>query len=327
MVSNKPLFTVLLPVYNAEAYLRKAVDSVLCQTLPNFEFLIIDDGSTDASRSILDEYARKDKRIRLISRPNKGFVETLKEGTTEARADLIARMDADDIALPNRFELQYKFLDSHKAYGIVGCQIRPIDLEGEQGVIDPRPTTDTNLKLFLAYGCALSGPTVMYRKKLIQDVGGFKKSAWPAEDYDCWVRLLETRPQAKIYNLPEVLYLYRSTPDGISFTNKVSQIQKTIDMGNRHRAALIAGRQSFLSEEIHKGWFADIEHIPDPEAREQLKRIYFTIQAWLRNDVAKSNRFKSYILKLRLVRLTKKYNPENLPYVYNQEKSHSFPAE
>lgn len=102
-----PEISVLLPVYNAAHFIEKAIISILTQTMKNFEFIIINDGSTDSSGEILQKFAHKDIRIRLVQRPNKGLIATLNEGLALARSPLIARMDADDIAFPGRLEIQY----------------------------------------------------------------------------------------------------------------------------------------------------------------------------------------------------------------------------
>ena len=113
MTSDPPLVSVCMPVYNATRYLAEAVESILGQTFRDFEFLITDDGSTDRSLAILKRYAAQDARIRLWSRPNAGYVVRLNEMLHQARGDLIARMDADDVALPERFARQVEFLRSH----------------------------------------------------------------------------------------------------------------------------------------------------------------------------------------------------------------------
>jgi len=323
--TTSPKLTILLPVYNAGTFLAEAIDSILQQTFKNFELLIINDGSSDESLSIINKFASKDSRVRVISRENKGFIATLQEGIAIAKSDLIARMDADDIALPTRLEKQYAYMSNHPECMVVGCQLQIIDETGKKLHIDPRPTTNMNLRLFLAYGCALSGPTVIFRKAILESVGGFDKNELPAEDYACWVKLAEKYPDNTLINLPEVLYLYRETSTGISLSNKNIQIQKTIDIGRAYRLSMIKRGWKFLSKDIHKGWISDIDHITDYEAREQLIRIYFTIQTWFRHDV--SNIFIRYLLKARLINLTKRYNPNNTPYIYNQPNQHTFPED
>ena len=122
--------SVLLPLYNGEAYIREAVESVLAQTRRDFELLILDDGSRDGSLAIVQEIARRDPRVRLISRENRGLTETLNELLAAARGEFVARMDADDVCLPDRFERQVAFLDAHPEVVCVGGDPVMIDERG-----------------------------------------------------------------------------------------------------------------------------------------------------------------------------------------------------
>ena len=326
-MANKPLFTVLMPVYNAGAYLEEAIESILSQTIHDFEFLIINDGSTDDSIEIINKYAVKDTRIRVIDRPNKGFVATLEEGLKHASTAIVARMDADDVSLPNRLEEQYTFLLKNHDYSIVGCQVQIIDEKNIRKHIDPRPSNDHGLKLFLGYGCALSGPTVMFKKEAIDGVGGFDANAWPAEDYDCWTRIIITNPDTKIYLLPDVLYLYRENSQGISLNNKHKQIQKTIEIGDGYRKKILEMRWKHLTYRSYKQWFDDLYKIDDLDAREKLKRIYFITQIWFINDLRKASRSKAFIQKHKLIFYTMIYNNNNKIYLSGIPDAHELPRE
>src|SRR5678816_4165512 len=112
-MSTTPRVSIVMPVYNAAAYLAEAVDSILAQTFRDFQFVIVNDGSTDRSTAILERYAHRDQRIKLISRPNTGIVGALNDGLAEATGDYIARMDADDVSTPNRLAVQVDYLDKH----------------------------------------------------------------------------------------------------------------------------------------------------------------------------------------------------------------------
>ena len=131
MTTDTPLISVCMPVYNAGKYLADAVESILGQTFADFEFLILDDGSTDDSLEILRRYADRDPRIRLTSRPNKGLVASLNELIDQSRGEFIARMDGDDISLPERFQKQVDYLRAHPGCLLVGSRVRLIDPEGD----------------------------------------------------------------------------------------------------------------------------------------------------------------------------------------------------
>src|SRR5688572_12730012 len=130
MMSGSPTVSCVMTVYNTAPYLREAVESILGQTFTDFEFIIIDDGSTDASPQILSDYAERDARIRLVSRPNTGIVKAANEGIGLSRGKYLARMDSDDVALPHRFATQVKYLDEHPDCVLVGSAAMFIDPYG-----------------------------------------------------------------------------------------------------------------------------------------------------------------------------------------------------
>src|ERR1035437_8612478 len=132
-----PTLSVCMPVYNAQAYVRQATESILNQSFADFEFIIIHDGSTDDSRKILEELARRDSRIRLVSRPNTGYTKALNEALGLARAPYLARMDADDISMPDSFEKQLAYLQAHPDCVLVGSRILTIDPFGSP-LYEPR---------------------------------------------------------------------------------------------------------------------------------------------------------------------------------------------
>jgi len=214
MVAINPLTSVLMPVYNAEKYIRAATESILSQTFTDFEFIIINDGSTDGTLDILEEYAQQDRRIRLISRENKGLVATLNEGVGLAKGSLIARMDADDIALPERFQQQIDFLNTHEETVCVGGCAIIIDESGRELTLLKVPANDEKIQEELLKGHAsVFHPAVMYRKKSVQQVGLYRKDFYPAEDLDLWLRLGE---QGNIANLNTTVIKYRFLSNSIS---------------------------------------------------------------------------------------------------------------
>ena len=144
-MNKNPAISVILPVYNAEAYVREAVESILAQTFTDFECIIINDGSTDGSEAILRELAAHDTRIVLVERPNDGLVSALNEGIGRARAGLIARMDADDVAMPERFALQYARMVQEPELAVLGSSIRVIDKVGNIIRLLERPLTRQTL--------------------------------------------------------------------------------------------------------------------------------------------------------------------------------------
>lgn len=204
---DSPAVSVLLPIHNGIAHLRPAVDSILAQTFRDFEFIIIDDGSTDATPQALREYAKADSRIRLVSRLNKGLTVTLNEGIALARAPLLARMDADDIALPNRFKKQTEYLQQHPGCVLVGSAVLVIDPNGLP--IRQLATEQTHDQIDHAHlnrGWPVVHPAVMMRTAAVRQVGGYRDHYDTLEDLDLFLRLAEI---GKLANLPDVLLKYR----------------------------------------------------------------------------------------------------------------------
>lgn len=223
-VISSPAITVATSVYNGARYLDAAIVSVLSQSFRNFEFLILDDGSTDESRAIADGFASRDDRIRVISRENRGLVASLNQLFAEARAPLIARFDADDICKPDRFARQLEFLAQNPDHGLVGSATRYIDPAGELATNAPilRPTTHDEFLANLEDGPLLCHSAVLIRRDLVLAAGGYRPAFAHAEDYDLWLRLSRT---TRVHNLPECLLDYRISPDQVSARHMIEQAQ------------------------------------------------------------------------------------------------------
>ena len=198
-----PKISVIMPTYNTEKYLKEAVDSILSQTFADFELIVIDDGSTDKTIDILNSF--NDKRIRILQGDKKGIAAALNKGIKNSNSEYIARMDADDIAMPKRFEKQIKFLDSNLDYGICGTFITAFSEKGEEQWFE-------NLKEHVCWFDLLKDvtfchPTVMIRKKVLeQNDLMYDETFLYGEDGDFWLRLLK---KTKGYNIPEKLLRYR----------------------------------------------------------------------------------------------------------------------
>jgi glycosyltransferase involved in cell wall biosynthesis len=216
-----PKISVLMPVYNGERYIREAVESVLDQTFGDFELLALDDGSTDKSAAILREYEARDGRVRVFSRENRGLVLTLNELIAKARGHYLARMDADDICLPPRFEKQLEFLDSHREYVLVGSFQEVINSSGQRIGVIRHPINHEEIDHLQLKGCCcLSHSSVMLRASAVKSLNGYDPQFAYAEDLELWLRMAE---HGKIANIPEVLILYRIHEDSISESHQESQ--------------------------------------------------------------------------------------------------------
>jgi glycosyltransferase involved in cell wall biosynthesis len=220
---DAPAISVCMPVYNAKEHLAEAVDSILNQTRGDFEFLIIDDGSTDGSAEVLKRYASSDPRIRLFSQPNKGLVTTLNKLIDQARGEFLARMDADDIALPERFERQVDYLRAHPDYVLVGSRVLLIDPEGDPlcdwCTLEDQNAIDSGF-LQCERGTLISHPAVMMRRDAVLAIGKYRPFE-VIEDVDLFLRLSE---YGRITNLPDVLLKYRMHNGNISKTTSYHKI-------------------------------------------------------------------------------------------------------
>ncbi|MGD1151745.1 MAG: glycosyltransferase [Syntrophales bacterium] len=201
-----PLVTVLLPVYNGERFLADAIKSVLLQTFSDFELLVVDDGSTDGSAGILESFA--DPRIRIIKNEKRQkLAGALNRGMDNARGTYIARMDADDVCVPERLGTQVKFMESHPEIGMCGCWIRAIGDHPSSGTIFKFPQAPEEIKASLLFDNPFAHPSVILRKSFLDKHDlHFDGSYYPAEDYELWTRALECFPSA---NIGQVLLWYR----------------------------------------------------------------------------------------------------------------------
>lgn len=213
-VPENPVITVLMSVYNAERYVAEAIQSILGQTEGRFEFLIINDGSRDASGSILDRYAAQDARIRVIHQENRGLIYSLNRMLDEARAPLVARMDSDDVSRPERFAVQLAHMQANPQIAVLGTNTDELDADGAYfPCSDFHPEQPRDIRERLMVASAMCHPSVMMRRDVIRALGGYRAAFRHCEDYDLWLRVSE---QHDMYNLPDRLFLYRRSPDQVS---------------------------------------------------------------------------------------------------------------
>lgn len=202
-----PKVSVIMPTYNAERYLRSSINSILNQTYQNFELIIIDDCSTDATPTILEEYSEKDDRVKTITnRKNLGPAKSRNKGIKMARGKYIAVQDSDDISLPERLERQVEYLERNKDVVILGTSAYIIDDEGEPIGEDTVPVEDKKIRKILSRRNCLYHGSVMFHRKKVESLGFYREKFKYAHDLDLYLRVLEI---GKINNLPESLYINR----------------------------------------------------------------------------------------------------------------------
>ena len=207
-----PTITVVMPAYNAATYLDEAVTCILNQTFRDFEFIIINDGSTDNTGSILDRYKKLDSRIRVYHQENQGMIAALNRGCQLARGKYIARMDADDVSVANRLERQLSYIEAHPDIGILGSWI---SIEKNSRIVDQwcPPTNSKRLKWELFFGVCVAHPSVLMRREVIERLNFYRPDASHGEDGDLWFRASAI---TEFGNVPEVLLKYRVWPKSTS---------------------------------------------------------------------------------------------------------------
>lgn len=264
-----PRISVLMTVYNGRRYLDEAVQSVLGQTMADFEFIIVDDGSTDETRPMLEAYAAQDSRLVLLyNEANMGLTRSLNKALGRAQGEYVARQDADDISRPERFDQQVAFLDSHPEVGVLSTVVELIDENGQTR--QPRyfeglETNEALQQQLLDDFCVAHG-SVMARRTCYQAVGGYDPAMEPAEDHDMWLRLGEI---TQLASLPDPLYRYRLHGTSVSKTRRNQQVLRlaqVIENALRRRSQdLTPAARAYLRAAIVAGDSADL-----PGAKERL---------------------------------------------------------
>jgi glycosyltransferase involved in cell wall biosynthesis len=219
-MSESPMLTVILPVYNAEKFLELAISSVLNQTFKNFELLIINDGSTDESDKIIGSF--NDSRIRYtINEENIKLIRTLNKGIDLAKGKYLARMDADDICLPTRFQRQINYLEKNPNVGVCGTHFITFNEDGEEH-LTAYSSESHEIKFNLLRDCHFCHPTIMFRKSVLENPSVRYNLTYPhAEDYKLWIELSE---KTEFHNIPTPLLKYRHHSNNISKLNEQTQL-------------------------------------------------------------------------------------------------------
>lgn len=247
MVQNlkKPKLSVVMSVYNGERYLAEALDSILNQTFKDFELIVIDDGSTDKTPKVLKSY--NDHRLRITTQQNMGLVKSLNRGCSLAQAKLIARHDADDKSLPDRFAKQVKYLENNRQVIIVGSSMSVMD--GKSKILHDHRVllNDPELRQELLVRSPFAHGSVIFRKSAFVKEGPYNQGYWPAEDYALWLRLARL---GKLANLDECLYVYREHGKSISTSNakfQSEQVKAVQELAWQQKSKLVSGQKIKLS--------------------------------------------------------------------------------
>ena len=266
---GKPEISVLMPIFNAGRFLKEAVDSILNQTFSNFELLILDDGSTDKSLDIISSFT--DNRIHVFSdNKNKGIVHQLNKGLHHAKAPLIARMDADDIAMPNRLKIQKDLLDDNTDIEMVASSVEIINEKNEIQKVIHQPSKQADILFsFCRMKNPFYHPSVMYRKRSVKEAGGYRDKYLHMEDFDLWFRLY--RKGIQMSNIEKVLLQYRVHNHQISITERSHQVECLV--------AFLKEQLKIKHSEKELKAFLDIVRWHNFKAKTK-EEIHFLIDIW-----------------------------------------------
>lgn len=215
-----PSISVVMPVYNRARFVGQAIESILAQTFRDFEFVILDDGSTDATLAVLQDYAARDPRIRLLPRQHRGLGPARIELLQQASADLVAWIDSDDLATPGRLQEQVRTMSLDQDLWILGTASAVIDENGRPLKVNRVVTGSNNVAKQMRRGCKVTQSSCIMRRDRILSIGGYRTAYAPSEDYDLFLRVSE---RGKIDNIEFVGLLYRSHADSVSATQNLYQ--------------------------------------------------------------------------------------------------------
>ncbi|MCK5218360.1 glycosyltransferase [bacterium] len=235
---GKPKVSVVLPVYNAELYLKDSITSILNQTFRDFELLLIDDASQDGSFQIMEYFAKQDSRIVLVKNDtNLGLTQTLNKMIKMAKAKYIARMDNDDISLPDRLEKQYTFMEEHPEVGVSGGTMEIIDAHGKALGKREYWESDENIRKNIFKYSPFSHPLIIMRKTVLNKAGLYDKVFCPSDDYEIYFRI---GMYSQLRNIPDVLLKYR-----------ISQTSITADMFKQMFAQTLKVRKKYACKQYY----------------------------------------------------------------------------
>ena len=240
-----PRVCVLIPAHNAESTIDSALKSILRQSLADFEVIVVDDGSTDATADILDAFRLSDDRIRVVRSPRRGIIHALNTGIALCDAPLIARMDADDISHPRRLELQTERMDADPGVSVCSSLVRLFPRKGllggmvryEQWLNSLISSDEMARDMFVE--CPVAHPSVMLRRTELIEIGGYQERGW-AEDYDLWLRCHAAGK--RFSKVPSTLLFWRQAEDRLTFTDSRYSVENFLRAKAHYLAGLLKGR-------------------------------------------------------------------------------------
>lgn len=322
-----PEISVITTVYNCEEYIEESIQSILNQSFKNFEYIIVDDGSSDGTAAIVNKYAGKNKRIKLIKNTeNAGRVKSLNTALENAKGNYIALQDADDISMPQRLEIQLSFLKNNPEYVLVGSDVIVIDENGKVTSNPVRPEKDQEAKFSLIFRCTFANPSIMYSRKILKENGiSYDDNFLHAEDFRI---ISQISRLGKVYNLKDKLIKYRKHESNNSSVNykalssaserivkeNLSELGFSVSEEQVKRIRnLISSRgtdREFISEDVKLIFkvIKKFQKLSKPERNEEILKTLRRMSKWLGR---KNIMTKPEYMKLQLYILTYYYKQAN----------------
>lgn len=231
---KKPIVSVIMATYNDDLYLKKSVESVLTQSLNNFELVIVNDASTDNTVNIIKSISKKDKRIVYVKNSRRmGLIASLNAGIKISKGKYIARLDSDDLWINDaKLMKSVELLEKKPEIVLVGSWARRINTNNKVVAYVKYPLTDTEIRNYLMIENCFVHSSVLFRKNIVDKVGAYDSQFDSAEDYGLWVKI---GTSGKLMNIPEYLVDYRVNPNGISHTRYLTQLNSTIKVVKKYR--------------------------------------------------------------------------------------------
>lgn len=270
--------SVLMSVYNSENFLKESLDSILNQTYPDFEFIIVNDASTDSSLEIIKSY--EDPRIKIIdSDKNMGLTYNLNRALSVARGEFIARMDADDVAHRDRFKEQVIFMEQNRSVGVCGTSGEAIDELGNYLFDINLPVEDKKIKSLFLIGNEIIHSSVMIRHSILKKHGvTYDETFLSCQDYRLWVELMD---KTTFYNLPKKLVKYREVANGIT-AEQVKKTDKRIETINKIHELIFTKLSidlSSIDSHLYTKSVLRLKMVTDKESKKKMINIFHLIES------------------------------------------------
>jgi glycosyltransferase involved in cell wall biosynthesis len=289
--------SIILPVYNGEKYIASAIESILNQSHDNFELILINDGSKDSTEMIINHYVIEDKRIKFVSRENKGLIYTLNQALSLCTGRFIARMDADDISFPNRIKHQLNWLLTNNQHAMVGSSYLYIN-ENDNVIGKRKVICDENeIKNYFLLGNPFCHPSVMFNRDVIGDELYYDEEYETAEDFELWLRLSRS---FLISNIPDCLLKYRINPESITSNSYIKQFHVSKKLRTTHFGILgFYGLASFCENDTA---LTGVLHIDLVNRWVNCRRLLVSASYWKGGEFSckASMIFRYLLLPLRL---------------------------